>query len=281
MNNANFGFDCSNHADNTKFEPVIDEMEEISFIKRYYNLFDKRVDKFVKSEILERQIQTEYEQAIAEVREDNPFKRARIREIKNAQKTNLDGLKCLLDKEKKGKKRKMKEIETQVEDALKNKKIKKMIDFNKTECSSIKSILINGSNTVNVSSCFIKGQMLMFAKLSLKSIVYDMIDAFCFSDEEVRQIYDFYQIEECFLYQNLTDTDSTSLLFNFICKCDCSTPESKARKIIFQCMKKSKIAKILDVFNPFWKDFKMHNPNGPLRGRKRRQSKHLYHSHKL
>ena len=66
MNNANFGFDCRNNVKNTKFEPVIDEMNEISYIKRYYNLFDKRVDKFVKSEILEQQIQNEYKQAVAE-----------------------------------------------------------------------------------------------------------------------------------------------------------------------------------------------------------------------
>ena len=80
--------------------------------------------------------------------------------------------------------------------------------------------------------------MLMFAKLSLKSFVDDMIDVFCFPDEEIRQIYDFYQIEKCFLYQNLTDTDTTSLLFSFICKLDCSIPESKARKIIFSMHEK-------------------------------------------
>ena len=51
MNNVNFGFDCGNNANNTKFEPVIDEMEEISYIKRFYNLFE--------SEILELQMQTE------------------------------------------------------------------------------------------------------------------------------------------------------------------------------------------------------------------------------
>ena len=61
MSNANFGFDCRNNANNTKFEPIIDEMNEMN-IKRYYNLFDKRVDKFVKSEILEKQIEMEYEQ---------------------------------------------------------------------------------------------------------------------------------------------------------------------------------------------------------------------------
>ena len=61
------------------------------------------------------------------------------------------------------------------------------------------------------SSRFIKGKMLMFANLSLKSFVYDMIDVFCFPNEEIREIYDYYQIEKCFLYQNLTDTHSKSL----------------------------------------------------------------------
>ena len=136
MNNANFGFDCRNNANNTKFEPVTDEINEISYNKRYYNLFDKRVAKFVKVEILEQQIQNEYEQAVAEVRDDDPFKNAHLKEIENAKNANLDRLKCLKDKEKKSKKRKMKELETQIDDALKNKKIKTMIEFDKPECKA-------------------------------------------------------------------------------------------------------------------------------------------------
>ena len=93
----------------------------------------------------------------------------------------------------------------------------------------------------------------MFAKLSLKSFVYDMIDVSCFPDEKIREMYDFYRIRKCLLYQNLTDRDSTSLFFNFICDLECSIPESKARNIVFECMKKSKIAKRLDVSDPFWK----------------------------
>ena len=155
----------------------------------------------------------------------------------------------------------MKDISVQVEDALKNKKIKTMIDFDKQECNSIKSILIKGSDTVNVSSRFIKGKMLMFAKLSLKSFIYDMIDVFCFPDEKIQEIYNFYRIKNCFLYQNLTDTDSTSLLFNFICDLECDVPESKAREIIFKCLKNSKPAERLDVSNNFWKQFNMFNSN--------------------
>ena len=34
MNKANFGFNCRNNANNTKFEPIIDEVNEISYIKK-------------------------------------------------------------------------------------------------------------------------------------------------------------------------------------------------------------------------------------------------------
>ena len=82
----------------------------------------------------------------------------------------------------------------------------------------------------------------------------------CFPDEKIREIYDFYRIRKCLVYQNLTDTGSTSLFFNFICDLECSIPESEARNIIFECMKTSKIAKRLDVSDPFWKKFDMDNP---------------------
>ena len=33
-NNSNFGFDCKNNASNVTFEPIIDEINEISYIKK-------------------------------------------------------------------------------------------------------------------------------------------------------------------------------------------------------------------------------------------------------
>ena len=59
---------------------------------------------------------------------------------------------------------------------LKKKKIKTMIDFDKNECNSIKLIIVKGDANNDVTSRFTKGKMLMFAKLSIKSFVYDMID---------------------------------------------------------------------------------------------------------
>ena len=39
MNNAHFGIDCQNNIDNCKFELIDDEIDEISFIKKYVNIF--------------------------------------------------------------------------------------------------------------------------------------------------------------------------------------------------------------------------------------------------
>ena len=85
---------------------------------------------------------------------------------------------------------------------IKNKKIKTMIDFDKKESNSMKSIVVNSSTMVYVSTKFCKGKMLMFAKMSLKLFVYDMIDIFCFPDDKVKGIFDKNDFAKCLLYLN-------------------------------------------------------------------------------
>ena len=90
---------------------------------------------------------------------------------------------------KKKKKRKLTEVENKKNfeikstDAIKNKKIKTIIDFSKKEYNSIKSIAIKGNTTIEVTSRFIKRNMIMFSKVPTRSFVYDLIDICCFPDE--------------------------------------------------------------------------------------------------
>ena len=60
MNNSNFGYDCRNNADNCLSQPIYDEIEELSYTKKYQNVFDQEISDFVSSEILKRQIEEEY-----------------------------------------------------------------------------------------------------------------------------------------------------------------------------------------------------------------------------
>ena len=71
------------------------------------------------------------------------------------------------------------------------------------------------------------GKISMFSKTSIHSFVYDLINVFIFPDDIVKDIYEKNKIEKCFLFQNLTDTDSNSLFFFFffICKLSRSVNE--------------------------------------------------------
>ena len=95
----------------------------------------------------------------------------------------------------------------------------------------------------------------MFCKTSIQSFAYDLIDVFMFPDEEISKIYNQYEIQKCFLYQNVTDTDSTSIFSIFICKISCSINEKDARDIIFEVLTKSKILQRLNLSDDFWKRF--------------------------
>ena len=70
-----------------------------------------QVANFVKCDVLEQNINEEYEQKMAIIKENDPFKDAHIVEIENEKKTNTDALNCLKTKEKKSKKTKIKDDE--------------------------------------------------------------------------------------------------------------------------------------------------------------------------
>ena len=100
MNNANFRFDCRNSANNAKFEPIIDEINEITYIKKYYNLFDNKVSNIVNSDVLEQQTEHGFQQQIANVRHDDPFSSAKINSLKNQNSEDLDALEAFKKREK-------------------------------------------------------------------------------------------------------------------------------------------------------------------------------------
>ena len=100
---------------------------------------------------------------------------------------------------------------------MQDNKTKSVIEFD-SGCT-IKSAAIKTNPSVKITTCFMNRKRLMLAKTSIISFAYDMINIFCFpEDNKVMQpIYDKHKMEKCFVYLNLTDTESTSLFFVFIC----------------------------------------------------------------
>ena len=103
-----------------------------------------------------------------------------------------------------------------------------------------------------------KGKMLMFSKISLKSFIYDIIDIFCFPDYAIADIYNKNDILKIFIYLILTDTDSCSLQFTFINKLSSSITEDRARDIIFEILI-LKLANRLDTSHEFFERFSCRN----------------------
>ena len=140
----------------------------------------------------------------------------RFYEIKlNSHNTErLSGLEAAENFERKNEKKKKitnsVDFSVRKNEALKNLVIKGLIDFDEKYSSSIKSIAIEQSTKVNLTTRFLNS---MFSKVSIKRFVYDLIDVFIFLNEGIRNIYDKYKVDSCYLYQNLTDTDSTSVAF--------------------------------------------------------------------
>ena len=99
----------------------------------------------------------------------------------------------------------------------------------------------------------------MFSKLSIKSFVYDLIDGSMFPNQEIKKIYEKYKINKCYMFQNVTDTDSSSLLFVFICDLKSFLGEDKSRDIIFEVLIKSKIFDRLDLSAELWDEFNCRN----------------------
>ena len=101
--------------------------------------------------------------------------------------------------------------------------------------------------------------MLMFSKVSIKSFVYDLIYVFMFLNQDIQKICQKYKINKCYLYQNLTDTDSASLFFVFIWDLNCCIKESNSRNIVFKIMITSKVFDGLDLSADFGKQFDVQN----------------------
>ena len=109
---------------------------------------------------------------------------------------------------------------------------------------------------------FMSEKLLMFAKLSLKSFIYSLVELLAFPEENpiVQQIYDKYNIEWIYCYHVLADTDSTSLQFIIVSDPNSTFPECDVRDILFDIFSRTEIRNRFDKSEEFWKKFDVHMP---------------------
>ena len=89
INNANFGYDCRNNADNYYFSPIYNDLEELMYAKRHQNIFDQSISEFVSSECLKRQIEEEFSSKVARLDPNDEYYDARKNSFEIQKKKNL------------------------------------------------------------------------------------------------------------------------------------------------------------------------------------------------
>ena len=90
------------------------------------------------------------------------------------------------------------------------------------------------------------GKLLMFAKLSLKSFIYLIVELLTFLEENsiVSKMYEKYEIERIVCYHVLTDTDSTSPQFITISDPSSTFPECDLKTFYLRFFHRQKYEKI-------------------------------------
>ena len=102
------------------------------------------------------------------------------------------------------------EMHSKIQEAVDSRKTKIILEFKDGESASTKSFAVKRNDHIKVTTRFLSGKMLMFAKLLLMSFIYQVLKTFCFPDESIRSIFKKYSVDR---YHVLTDIGILSLPF--------------------------------------------------------------------
>ena len=160
MNKSNFGYDCRNNIDNCKFVPIFDEYKEISFINRYHNIFDAKVSAFITTGLLKVEIEEKYNDKLSKLDKEDRFYEIKLQTLKTERLSSLEAAEKLDQQKKKNKKRAtLLDYVDKKNEALTNQRVKSLIDFDQEYSCSIRSIAIEKSSKINLTTRFLNRKM--------------------------------------------------------------------------------------------------------------------------
>ena len=65
-------------------------MNEVTYLKKYYNLFDQKISKFVLSDFMEQGAEEQYNDTMQRISKDDPFREIKMAEVNNRRNENLE-----------------------------------------------------------------------------------------------------------------------------------------------------------------------------------------------
>ena len=85
MNNSNFGYDSHKNLDNFRFAPIFNELQEITYLKRYH-YFDSRASSFVSSDLIRQEIEEKYNDLLMKLSKSDKYYEIKLSTL-NAEKS--------------------------------------------------------------------------------------------------------------------------------------------------------------------------------------------------
>ena len=224
---------------------------------------DSRYKEFFSQDLLRQQIQAECNIKKERLDEDDPFYFAILESLNRKLEEDLEAI-HLFSKKKKRKyaPETLDTIENKIKNCADIRKNRMVIEFNDYKSSSVKSISVKANTNIKCTTRFMSGKLLMFAKLSLKSFIYSLVELLTFPEKNpiVSKIYEKYDIERVFCYHVSIDTDSTSIQFIIISDPSSTYPECDVREILFEIFSSTETRDRFDKSDEFWIRFGVHCP---------------------
>ena len=141
MNNANFGHDCRNNFDNCYFAPVIDEIEEMSYVRKHQSIYEPDISHFFSTDHLKIQVNEDFDNKTAKLDINDDFYESRKNSLEIERRKQLVALKSVKKSKQKNHKRDtFKEVDQLVEDLEKCANTKTIHEFHHCCLASIKAI---------------------------------------------------------------------------------------------------------------------------------------------
>ena len=106
MNNSNFGYDCRKNLDNCQFVQIFDDLQEITYLKRYYKYFDSKVTSFVSSDLIRQGIEEKYNDLLMELWKDDKYYDIKLSTLNTEKSESLEAAENFHKKDQMNKKKK-------------------------------------------------------------------------------------------------------------------------------------------------------------------------------
>ena len=126
MNNSNFGYDCRNNLNNSKFVLIFDELKELTYVERYQNIFDPKFSQFVTTDLIKQNIEETYNDKLVKLDKEDKFYQIKLGTLNTERLTNLEVAKSFENKQKKKTKLTLNDYDDRKNKALRNQKIKRL-----------------------------------------------------------------------------------------------------------------------------------------------------------